>query len=159
MRGRNMKKIGSSEAGQSLVETAVTLPVLFAVMLGCAQLAQVAYASIEVANAAKAAVQYGAQGTGTVIDTPGIKAAALNETTDVLSSLTTNPKISIICSDGSVPSDSTTGPPWSNEDCNTSTIEQVLTVTTQGTFTPFVKIPGYSSYTLHASAVQRVLAY
>lgn len=154
MRGVNLKKMGSGEAGQSLVETAVTLPVLFTVMLGCAQLAQVAYASIEVANAAKAAVQYGAQGTGQAQDTPGIKAAALNETTDVLSSLTTTPALSIVCSNGTVPATT------SNTDCSTSSIEWVLTVTTQGTFTPFVKVPGLpSSYTLHGFAVQRVLAY
>jgi Flp pilus assembly protein TadG len=160
MNRAKLKKIGfGGEAGQSLVETAITVPVLAIVLLGCGEMARLAYASIEVTNAAKAAAQYGAQSTGTAADTPGIQLAASNETTDVVSNLTTTPHVKVVCSDGTVPADSA-GPTWANTDCSTSYIEQILTVTTSGTFSPLITVPGLpKSYTLNGYAVQRVLAY
>lgn len=164
MNGAKFKKIRfGGEAGQSLVETAITVPMLAIVLFGCGEMARVAYASIEVVNAAKAAAQYGAQSVGTAADTPGIQLAASNETTDLVSTLTTTPKVKLVCSDGTVPADSagTGNPPtWSNTDCQTSFIEQILTVTTSASFSPLIKLPGLpSSYTLTGYAQQRVLAY
>lgn len=146
-------------AGQSLIETALTLPLLIVLVMGGAEMACVAYAAIEVANAAKAAVQYGAQSPGTAADTPGIQTAASNETTNLVSTLTTTPKVALVCSNGTVPADSTTGPPWSNLDCSTSNIEEVLTVTTTATYASPFHIGGLlTSYPLHGYAVQKVLS-
>ena len=145
--------------GQSLVEVGLTLPLFAVLLLGGAELARLAYASIEVTNAAKAAVQYGAQSTGTSQDATGMQSAASDETTDLVSSVTATPKLSLVCSDGTVPSDSA-GPTWSNQDCSTSEIEWVLTVNTSATFDPLIHAPGLpSSYTLHGNAVQQVLSY
>lgn len=160
MIGAYSRRIGFGSAnGQALVETALTVPIFVLLILGCAEMARLAFASIEVTNATKAAVQYGAQSTGTAADSTGIQLAASYETTDLVSSLTTTPSVKVICSDGTVPADSA-GPTWSNTDCSTSFIEQILTVTTSATFSPLIRVPGLpSSYTLSGYAQQRVLAY
>ena len=74
----------SPECGSALVETALTLPLLFVMMLGAVQLARVACAAIEISNAAKAAVAYGAQNFGTDTDAAGMQLAATNEGTTSL---------------------------------------------------------------------------
>ena len=54
-----------SEVGGSLVETALTAPLLLTLLIfGSVEFARVAYAAIEVTNAARAGVSYGAQSGG-----------------------------------------------------------------------------------------------
>ncbi|WP_109487954.1 TadE/TadG family type IV pilus assembly protein [Occallatibacter savannae] len=72
-----------NEDGQSLVELALTLPLLLVLLLGVAELGHIAYASINVSNAAKAAGQYAAQNTSTAVQTGSILAAAQNEVATV----------------------------------------------------------------------------
>ncbi len=62
-----LRSLRHGETGGALVETALTLPLLVTLTLGSVELARVAYTSIEVANAAKAAVSYGAQNLTTVV--------------------------------------------------------------------------------------------
>src|SRR3954471_24254445 len=64
------------DGGQALVETAMTLPVLALMLLGAFEFSRVAYAAIEVTNAARAAAQYGAMNGGGFLDTSGMLAAA-----------------------------------------------------------------------------------
>jgi Flp pilus assembly protein TadG len=139
-----------SEAGGALVETAITLPMLVTLTLGAVEFARVAYASIEVANAAKAAVSYGAQTIGTESDTTGIQTVAANDASD-LTGLTTTTSTSFICSDNSA----STG---ANTDCSGSQIETILTVNTSASYSPIISIPGFRGpYTLRGRAVQKVL--
>lgn len=56
------------EQGSALVELALSLPVLCLILLGAAEFARVAYASIEVTNAAHAAAIYAASRTGAASD-------------------------------------------------------------------------------------------
>jgi hypothetical protein len=43
-------------------------------------------------------------------------------------------------------------------DCKSSNIETILTVQTQASFTPAIRLPGLpTSFTLHGHAVQKVL--
>ena len=49
------------------------------VLIGAAEFARAAYAYIEVSNAARAAVQYGAQNDATALDTAGMLTAAKND--------------------------------------------------------------------------------
>jgi Flp pilus assembly protein TadG len=137
-----------SEAGQSLVETALLLPLLVTILLGGAEVAQVAYAAIEVANAARAGAQYGTQTAGTVSDTAGIATAAANDAADI-TALTTTSSYSCICSNGSAST-------CANTDCNNSHIEKILTVNTQATVNPLFHIPGLpTTYTLKGQAIQK----
>ena len=51
-----IKALRKSDTGTALVELGVAVPIFTMLLLGSAELARVAYASIEVTNAAKAAV-------------------------------------------------------------------------------------------------------
>lgn len=69
--------------GQALIEAVVVAPMLLLSLLGAAEFGRLCYAGIEVTNAAHSGVQYGAQNRATAADVAGIKAAALNEGTDL----------------------------------------------------------------------------
>lgn len=136
------------EAGQALLETALVFPLLITLLVGTAEMARVAYAAIEVANAARAGAQYGAQSGYTANDTTGITTAAANDAAN-LTGLTTTTSYSCVCSDGSA---STCQP----TDCTNSMIEQTLTVNTQVTFDPVIHLPGLpTTYTLKGQAIQK----
>jgi|SRR5579863_9401923 len=136
------------ESGSALVETAAVLPLLIALLLGAAELARVAYAAIEVANAARAGAQYGAQGGFTASDTTGIANAAAADAANLTGLITTS-SYSCACSDGSA---STCQP----TDCANSQIEQTLTVNTQASIDPLIHLPGLpTQYTLKGQAIQK----
>lgn len=138
------------EGGQALVELALSMPLLITLLIGAVEFARMAFASIEVSNAALAGVQYGAQDTTTAADTTGIQTAASNDAPDVTLGTTTT-STSCICSDGSASACLST-------DCSTSAIEKIVTVKTQATFTPLIHVPGLpGTFTLHGQAVQKVL--
>jgi Flp pilus assembly protein TadG len=84
-------------AGQSLVEFALTMPLFILILVGTAELARFAWAAIEVASAARAGAQYGAQSHIKSADGPGIQAAAASDATD-LSGLTATSSQSCTCS-------------------------------------------------------------
>jgi Flp pilus assembly protein TadG len=136
------------DAGQALVETALLIPLLTTLLIGTAEMARVAYAAIEVANAAHAGAQYGAQSGYTASDTTGISNAAAIDAAN-LTGLTTISSYSCICSDGSA---STCQP----TDCSNTHIEQTLTVNTQATIDPIIHLPGLpTKYTVKGQAIQR----
>ena len=137
------------DGGQSLVETAVMFPLLIVLLVAGAEFARAAFAAIEVSNAAKAAVQYGAQTQGTVLDSTGMQTAAANDAAD-LTGLTATPSTSYICSDGTAFSNST--------DCPGAHVEVILTVTTSATYNPLIHWPGLpTTFALSGKAVQKVL--
>jgi len=137
-------------SGQALVETALTVPLLILLLVGVAELGRLAFAAIEVSNAARAGAAYGAQNGNTASDTNGIATAAANDAAN-LNGLSTTSSYSCICSDGS---SSTCG----NTDCPNSHIEEILTVNTQVSFNPMIHLPGLpTSFTLRGQAVQKCL--
>jgi Flp pilus assembly protein TadG len=136
------------QAGQSLVETALVFPMMIAILVGAAELARVAYAAIEVANAARAGAQYGTQNGAAASDTTGIATAASSDAAN-LTTLTTTSSFTCVCSDGSAST-------CANTDCANSHIEQTLTVNTQATIDPVFHIPGLpKKYTLKGQAIQK----
>ena len=138
------------ESGQSLVEAALTISLLITVVVGAAEIARVAYAAIEVANAAHAGAQYGSQSGYTASDSTGIATAASREAAN-LTTLTTTSSYSCVCSDGNAST-------CANTDCTNTHIEQILTVNTQATINPLIHIPGLpTTYTLKGKAVQKCL--
>lgn len=136
------------ESGQALVETALLFPVLIALLVGTLEMARVAYAAIEVANAARAGAQYGAQNGYTAQDATGISNAAADDAAN-LTGLTTTSSHACVCSDGTA---STCQP----NDCPSSHKEETLTVNTQVTFDPVIHLPGIpNTYTLKGQAIQK----
>ena len=81
----------AGEAGSAIVELALVVPMLAFVLIGAAELGRIAYAAIEVSNAARAAVAFAAQGPTTAMETgtiasgtnDGIALAAQNEAPNV----------------------------------------------------------------------------
>jgi Flp pilus assembly protein TadG len=148
----------AGESGQALVETIVSLGVLVVFMLGVIELGQIAFTAIQVANAAKAAVQYGTQNGATAQDQAGIATAAaadapslsgLSNTTFTSTSSGTTSSYACICSDGS----SST---CANTDCSTSHIIETVTVNTQYVMTPVLHLPVLgSTITLKGHAAQQ----
>jgi Flp pilus assembly protein TadG len=136
------------ELGQSLIEIAVVLPFLMFVLVGAVEMARLAYASVEVTNAASAGVKYGGQNPNTATDNTGIQTAAQDDAADI-SLDPVQVGTSCICSDGTACSRTGT--------CSTNP-ETILTVTTQTTFNPGFHMPGFpSTFVLKGQAVQKVL--
>jgi Flp pilus assembly protein TadG len=146
-----MKALGSREEGGALVETALTAPLLAVLIFGSVEFARVAYAGIEVTNAARAGVSYGAQSGLTASDTAGITWAATHDGVNIPGMSVSSVALGYICSDGSA----STG---ASSDCPNSHIEETLTVQTQVTMNPLVHVPGLpATYTLYGSAVQKCM--
>lgn len=144
------RNFARAEQGGALVEMAVTLPILFVLLLGATEFAMVEYQAIEVTNAANAGAQYGTSGPITATDTAGIRLAATRDAANVALG-TPQVTISCICSNGAAST-------CANTDCSTSHIEQILTVKTQATYAPPIRWPGMpSTFTLNGVAVRKVL--
>jgi Flp pilus assembly protein TadG len=155
---RSLKLLRGSGSGQALIEVALTASVLVLICLGGTELARVAFAAIEVSNAAKAGVTYGTQSVATAADLPGIQTAATLDAGDMASSLTTTAATTGVCSSGAACTGA--GGSCKNTDCATpgDHIETILTVDTVGTFDPLIYIPGLpGTFTLHGRAVQKCL--
>jgi len=73
------RNLRDSETGQAFVELALVLPMLLLIIVGAAELGRLAYAAIEVNNAARAGVAYAAQSHTTANDTNSIQLAATKE--------------------------------------------------------------------------------
>ncbi len=138
------------EHGGALIETAVTMPIVFLLLLGATEFALVEYKAIEVTNAANAGAQFGASSPITAADTTGIRLAATNDATNVALG-TTQVSISCVCSNGAASTCAST-------DCSTSHIEQILTVRTQASFAPPIQLPGLPmTFALKGIAVRKVM--
>lgn len=147
-----------NESGQALVEAALTLPMLTLMLLGTAELGRVAFAAIELSNAARAGVQYGAQTPVTAADTNGIQTAAEQDANEVYNAgNATNFQATVnrscVCSTGSATVS------CSLSSCPTSQLEEVLTVQTSVSFDPMIHVPVILNhqYTLHGQAIEKVL--
>lgn len=150
VRARRFLRALGCDAGGALIETALVLPLLAVMLLGVVEIGMAEYQSIEVSNAARAGVQYGAQGLGYVTDLTGIQRAATNDAPNVTLA-TPQTFTSWVCTDDTSP----TGTPLAC--ANGGPVETILKVTTRATFTPLIHIPGISSsITLNGWAIQKV---
>jgi len=152
---RLMKLVRGDESGQALVELALTTVFLLVpILIGSAEFARAAYAYIEVSNAARAAVAYGAQTHATALDTQGMLNAARADYAFDPSKLTllqssyvcncSDTGGSVSCSDASL--------------CPGAHIELTLTVQTTAVFDPGFYEPFLAkTFVVNGIAVQKVL--
>jgi Flp pilus assembly protein TadG len=145
--------LAERDDGQAFVELALIMPFLFLVLLGAIEFSNLVYAGIEVSNSARAAVQYGAMNGGNTTDTNGMLAAAQNDSPNLgtnVSFTSGYPTVSYGCSDGSTYNATTY--------CGAAYVYATVSVKMQTTFTPIVKVPGFSpSFTLYGYAQELVL--
>ncbi len=71
------------DKGQAFVESALVLPIFILLLVGAAEVGRIAFASIEVSNAARSGVSDGAQNHATASDTSGIQTAATQDGPDL----------------------------------------------------------------------------
>jgi Flp pilus assembly protein TadG len=143
----------SKDAGQSLIELALTLPLLVLLLIGAAELGRLAYYAIEVSNAARAGVAYGAQNHVTASNFTGMQTAAINDARNITLTTTTATN-SCACS----PSYSATSACSTTFSCSgTNRIIEYVQVNTTATVSPIFHYPGVSkTYTLNGGAIMRV---
>jgi Flp pilus assembly protein TadG len=155
---RSLRRIAEADHGGALVELALTLPVLFAVLLGSAEFGRLAYVAIEVNNAARAGVAYGAQNTTTAANTAGIQTAATNDGADISGvkpiGLAATATLSCTCSDGK-----TTITCANTTACiSPYHVEEFLNVTTTATMDPTIHVPGLpTTYAMTGTATMQVI--
>ena len=135
--------------GQALIETALSVLFFVFLIFGTTEFVRLAYAAIEVSNAAKAGVEYATAKAANSNDSGGVQNAASAEASNITVTATVQP-LSTICSDGSA-YNTTSG-------CAAGTFaETTVTVTTTTTFNPVIHIVGFpNTFTLTGQASQVV---
>ncbi len=148
MRHNNAFSVLSGEHGGSLVELALTLPLLFLLLLGAIDFGRAYYLAMEIAGAAHAGAEYGAQYP---TDTAGMQAAATADAPDVPGLTVNTPSYGCECSDGTSFSASCTTTPT----CTTNVVYRA-TVSVSATYKPIIPWPKLpSSISLSSSATMR----
>ena len=144
----------SADGGQSLLELALTLPLLILILLGGAEFARFAWASIETSNAARAGAQYGAQTNITASDTSGMQTAALNDGVN-LSGLSATPNHWCACS--SAPSTAITCSTALSNCASPAVVWEYVQVTTTSTIHPLFHWAGLpTTFTATGSDIEEV---
>jgi hypothetical protein len=137
-------------SGQALVEAAIGMSVCVTILIGASEFGRMAYASIEVANAAHAGVAYGSLSHTDAADNAGMQLAATQEAPDV-SGISATASHFCKCSDGTASTCAVT-------DCSLTRIIEYVQVQTTATYDPKIYVPGLArSYTLHGNAIMRVV--
>ena len=134
--------------GGSLVELSLTLPLFFLLLFGAVDFGRAYYLAMEIAGAAHAGAEYGAQNP---TDTAGMQAAATADAPDVPGLTVTMPSYGCECSDGTSFSANCTTTPM----CTTNVVYRV-TVSVSATYKPIIPWPEIpSSMILSNSATMR----
>jgi Flp pilus assembly protein TadG len=138
------------DSGSALIELAIGLTVCVTLIIGAAEFGRLAYASIEISNAAHAGAAYGAQTHTSASDTSGMQAVAALDGPNV-TALSATASHFCSCSNGSTSTCAAT-------DCASSRIIEYVQVNTTGTVDPYFHVPGLpKTYTLTGKAVMRVV--
>jgi Flp pilus assembly protein TadG len=162
-----------NSVGSALVEFALTAPILLLMLIGAAELGRIAYAAIEVSNAARAGVAYGSQSLTAAASTSNIQQAAKNEAPNI-TDLTVTTTNSCVCETVTLSTGATTSTnitdcsgtgstagtqcPASTNSTTANNIVQFVQVTTQGTVKTMFHYPGIpTSFTLNGFAKMRVV--
>jgi Flp pilus assembly protein TadG len=140
------------DTGQAFVELALVLPIFILLLVGVAEFGMLAYAGIEISNAARAGVAYGAQTAATAADIAGMESAAINDASNIagLSATATQ-----FWSCSNAPSTQFSTPPTS---CSAGHVLDYVQVNTTATMSPPFHYPGLpATYVLKGQSVMRVI--
>jgi Flp pilus assembly protein TadG len=141
------------DMGQAFVELALVLPIFILLLVGAAEVGRLAYAGIEVSNAARAGVSYGAQSHITASDTANIRLVATNDASNITTM--TPPVVTLFCActDGTSITCANAG-----ATCLTpARIIEYVQVQTSAPLDTAFHFPGIpSSVTLRGNAIMRV---
>ena len=142
-----------SDAGQSLVELALIFPIFILLLVGAAEFGRLAYAAIEVSNAARAGASYGSLSRSRAADLPNIELVAITDAAN-LTGVTAVASNSCACSTGGtivcLTALTTTCP-------SPARVIDYLQVNTSASFDPLIHLPGIpTTFALKGQAIMRV---
>lgn len=149
-----------NESGQSVIELAVSLPLFLILLLGTAEMANVAWAAIQINNAARAGAQFASQNHANAVDTTNIALTAKNDAPSITNmQVTSQQTCSCVDSSGNGGTPDPGCTTTTTSSCpSPSTIMIAVQVNTQAAITPFIRYPGLpASYTLHGQAIMGVV--
>jgi Flp pilus assembly protein TadG len=159
---QRLKTLGRDNAGSSLIELALSMTVLLALLAGIADLALYIYASVEATNAAHAGALYGAQNPVTACDNAGMVAAAKADAPNIVNITATatgansNCKASAICACSNSLGTFAACSTISCSGAGNRVLEYVQ-VNTTATVSTIVRFPGMpASLTLNGQNIMRV---
>jgi Flp pilus assembly protein TadG len=153
-----ISELFSKESGSALVELAFSLPIFALLMLGTAEIANIAWSSVQLNNAAHTAAQFGSISRANAADTTDMGNAAQNEAPRLITNPTTQVTSSQSCtcvtpSTGAQTTPVTCTSAFETSCASPNVILASVQVTIQAPVTPLVHYPGLpASYTMHAQA-------
>jgi Flp pilus assembly protein TadG len=143
------RRISRCESGQSLVETALGVSLCGILMLGAVEFGRLAYAGIEVSDAARVGAEFGSQSHALAQDLANMQVAGSQDAPNV-SNLTVTATHFCQCSDGTSIQ--------CTSDCSGLRLIEYVQVVTSASVDPLIYVPGLpKSYTLSGKAVMRVV--
>lgn len=141
-----------SDTGQSLVELALLFPIFILLLIGAAEFGRLAYAAIEVSNAARAGASYGSLSHNAASDFTNIERAATTDAAN-LTGVSASASNFCACSSGGtiVCSTALTSCP------SPARIIEYVQVNTSASFDPLFHLPGLpTTFPLTGQAIMRV---
>jgi Flp pilus assembly protein TadG len=141
------------DTGQALVELAVSLPLFLLLVLGTAEIANIAWAAIQLNNAVHAGAQYGSISRTNAANATNVESAAQNEAPSLNITFPAAPTQACSCV---TPGGTSTVYACTAVVASCSSPDIILAsvkVTAQASVRPIVHYPGLpATYTLHAQA-------
>lgn len=151
-------RLPACESGNALIELAFSLPLFLLLILGTAEIANLAWASVQVNNAARAAAAYASLSRANAASTANILLAAKAEAPTLAITFPSGPTLGCSCVDSSGSE--------SRASCGVSavfscappnTIHVAVQVNVQAPVTPLIHYPGLpATYTVNAQATMGV---
>ena len=141
-----------NDTGQSLVELALMFPIFILLLIGAAEFGRLAYAAIEVSNAARAGASYGSLSRSRAADLTNIELVASADAAN-LTGVTATATNFCACSTGGTITCST-----ALTDCpSPARVIDYLQVNTSATFDPLFHLSGLpTTFALSGQAIMRV---
>lgn len=153
-------EFSSQESGSAIVELAFSLPIFVLLILGGAEIANIAWASVQLNNAAHAAAQYAAQqaANAATSNNPVIEQVARNEAPALTITFPTAPTQLCRCVTPSTGGETAYSCSTVQANCpSPNVILASIQVTAQAVVSPLVRYPGLpATYTLHAQATMGI---
>lgn len=98
---KSFRSLWKDQSGTSFIETAILIPSLLMLCCGTMDFARLFYAGTEIANAARAGVQFGALTPGNSGNTTGMTQAAIADAADLGSNVTASASNFCLCNGSS----------------------------------------------------------
>jgi len=155
-----LRTLAAADAGETLVELALALPLLVTILAITVDYARIFHTSVALQNAARAGAQYGSQSVGRSGETSNMQTTATGAV-DVSGVSATASRSCQCATDAGVFSDTSPTPnncaAPASVSCPSKHLVATVTVTTTKTFNSFMHLPGLpASVNLTRSATLRV---